>query len=131
VVQPIIWKEITTALEGRAIGGSWAVEDGRVKVRTALGEKSAPLEEANGVWVAWRLLREMAAEGRAPQSARFLCTMKKASAQKQARPNKTVACPQIIPPLCAGLRRFVETDVRRAATPKAQLLRSEELARLL
>jgi hypothetical protein len=65
VAQPIIWKEITTALEGRAIGGSWAVEDGRVKVRTALGEKSAPLEEANGVWVAWRLLREMAAEGKA------------------------------------------------------------------
>jgi len=65
VAQPIIWKEITTALEGRAIGGWWAIEDGRVRVRTAFGEKSAPLEEANGVWVAWRLLREMAAEGKA------------------------------------------------------------------
>jgi hypothetical protein len=65
VAQPIIWKEIATAFEGRAIGGSWAIEDGRVRVRTALGEKSAPLEEANGVWVAWRLLREMAAEGKA------------------------------------------------------------------
>jgi hypothetical protein len=51
VAQPIIWKEITTAFEGRAIGGSRAVEDGHVRVRTALGEKSAPLEEANGVWV--------------------------------------------------------------------------------
>jgi hypothetical protein len=63
--QPIIWKKITTALEGRTIGGSWAVEGGRVRVRTALGEKSVPLKEANGVWVAWRLLREMAAEGKA------------------------------------------------------------------
>jgi hypothetical protein len=65
VPQPIIWKEITTAFEGRAIGGSWAIEDGRVRVRTALGEKSAPLEETNEVWLAFRLLREMAAEGKA------------------------------------------------------------------
>jgi hypothetical protein len=61
----IIWKEITTAFEGRAIGGSWAVENGMVRVRNALGEKVTPLEEGNGVWVAWRLLREMAAEGKA------------------------------------------------------------------
>jgi hypothetical protein len=61
----IIWKEITTAFEGRAVGGLWAVEKGIVRVRTALGEKVGPLEEANGVWVAWRLLREMAAEGKA------------------------------------------------------------------
>jgi hypothetical protein len=54
--------------------------------------------------------------------ARFLCTMKKASAQKQARPNKTVACPQSMPQLNLGLRRFVEASVRRAATPKAQAL---------
>ena len=65
VAAPIIWKEITTAFGGRAIGGSWAVEDGHIRVRTTLGEKSAPLEEADGVWVAWRLLREMAAEGKA------------------------------------------------------------------
>ena len=61
----IIWKEITTAFEGRAIGGSWAVEHGIVRVRTALGEKVAPLDETNGIWVAWRLLPEMAAEGKA------------------------------------------------------------------
>ncbi|MGC2081638.1 MAG: hypothetical protein WA728_37585 [Xanthobacteraceae bacterium] len=30
-----------------------------------IGEKSAPLEKADGVWLAWRLLREMAAEGKA------------------------------------------------------------------
>ena len=48
MAQPVIWKEITTAFEGRAIGGSWAVEEGHVRVKTALGEKSAPLEEADG-----------------------------------------------------------------------------------
>ncbi|MFY9838437.1 MAG: hypothetical protein WAK55_18590 [Xanthobacteraceae bacterium] len=66
MAQPIVWKEITTAFEGRAIGGSWAVENGIVRIRTALGEKVAPLEEGKtGVWIAWRLLREMAAEGKA------------------------------------------------------------------
>lgn len=65
VSQPIIWKEITTAFNGRAIGGLWAVEDGVVRVRTRLGEKAAPIEEADGIWVAWRILREMAAEGKA------------------------------------------------------------------
>ena len=65
MAQPIIWKDITTAFEGRAIGGSWAVVDGVVRVKTTLGEKVAPLEEANGIWLAWRLLREMAADGKA------------------------------------------------------------------
>jgi len=32
---------------------AWAVEHGHIRVRTALGEKAAPLEEANGIWVAW------------------------------------------------------------------------------
>jgi len=58
-------KRLRLPFNGRAIGGSWAVEDGVVKVRTTFGEKVATLEEANGVWVAWRLLREMAAEGKA------------------------------------------------------------------
>jgi hypothetical protein len=62
---PFIWKDISTTFEGRLIGGSWAVENGIVKVKTSLGEKTAPLEEANGIWVAWRLLRELAAEGKA------------------------------------------------------------------
>ncbi|MGC2081002.1 MAG: hypothetical protein WA728_34325 [Xanthobacteraceae bacterium] len=62
---PAVWKEITTGFKGRAIGGSWTVENGIVRVRTTLGEKTSPLEEAEGVWVAWRLLREMAEEGKA------------------------------------------------------------------
>jgi hypothetical protein len=65
VDQPIVWKEITSAFNGHAIGGLWTIEAGLVRVRTTLGEKAAPLEEADGVWVAWRLLREMAAEGKA------------------------------------------------------------------
>jgi hypothetical protein len=65
VVAPILWKEISTAFEGRPIGGLWVVENGIVKVNTTLGEKTAPLEEANGLWVAWRLWRELAADGKA------------------------------------------------------------------
>jgi hypothetical protein len=65
VAQPIIWKEMTTAYNGRAIAGSWAVDNGVVKVRTTFGGKAAPLDGADGVWIAWRLLREMAAEGKA------------------------------------------------------------------
>jgi hypothetical protein len=65
VAQPIIWKEMTTAYNGRAIAGSWAVENGFVRVRSTFGEKTAPLEGTDGVWIAWRLLREMAAQGKA------------------------------------------------------------------
>jgi hypothetical protein len=49
VAQPIIWKEITTAFNGRAIGGSWAIEGGIVRVRTKLGEKVATLESQRGL----------------------------------------------------------------------------------
>jgi hypothetical protein len=65
VAASIIWKEITTAFKGRLTGGSYAVENEIVRVRTPLGEKVAALEGTNAVWVAWRLLREMASEGKA------------------------------------------------------------------
>ena len=61
---PIIWKQINTAFKGRTVRGSYAVED-IVRVRTRLGEKAAELEGTNAAFVAWRLLREMAAEGKA------------------------------------------------------------------
>jgi hypothetical protein len=61
----LIWKEITTAVNGRMVGASYAVENEIVRVRTPLGEKVAELEGANAVWVAWRLVREMASEGKA------------------------------------------------------------------
>jgi len=62
---PIVWKEITVWFRGRMIGGSYAVEDGSVRVKTSLGERSAQLRGANAGLVAWRLLRKLAAEGKA------------------------------------------------------------------
>jgi hypothetical protein len=62
---PIIWKEITTVFKGRAISGAYAVENGIVKVRTREGEKANKLGGTNAIWVAGRLLRELAAEGKA------------------------------------------------------------------
>jgi len=44
---PIIWKQIDTAFKGRAVGGSYAVEDRIVRVRTPLGEKTAEFEGTN------------------------------------------------------------------------------------
>ena len=60
VEKPIFWKQITTEFRGRAVSGSYAVEDGGMKVRTPDGEKTAPLVGAGG----GRLLRELAAEGK-------------------------------------------------------------------
>jgi hypothetical protein len=66
VPAPIIWKEITTAFKGRMIGGSYAVEDKIVRVKTTLGKKVALRDEGpNAALLAWRLLRELAAEGKA------------------------------------------------------------------
>jgi uncharacterized protein (UPF0548 family) len=62
---PIIWKDVTTAFNGRMIAGWYAVEDDIVKVQTTLGEKEAQLRGTNAALVAWRPLREMAAEGKA------------------------------------------------------------------
>jgi hypothetical protein len=60
VEKPILWKQITTEFRGRAVSGSYAVEDGGVKVGTPDGEKTAPLVGAGG----GRLLRELDAEGK-------------------------------------------------------------------
>jgi hypothetical protein len=47
------------------VRGSYAVEDGTVKVKTADGEKATRLMGTNAIWAARRLLRELAAEGKA------------------------------------------------------------------
>ena len=65
VEKPILWKQITTVFRGRAVTGSYAVEDATVKVRTSSGEKTAQLVGAGAIWIAGRLLRELAAEGKA------------------------------------------------------------------
>ena len=62
---PIIWREITTVFKGRVVRGSYAVEDGTVKVRTEQGEKTTQLRGTNAIWAAGHLLRELAAEGKA------------------------------------------------------------------
>jgi hypothetical protein len=61
----LIWNEITTAFKGAAIKGSYAVEDAMVIVRTPYGEKAAQLIGTNAIWIAARLLRELAANGKA------------------------------------------------------------------
>jgi hypothetical protein len=48
VEKPILWKQITAEFRGRAVSGSYAVEDGGVKVGTPDGEKTAPLVGAGG-----------------------------------------------------------------------------------
>jgi hypothetical protein len=65
VETPIIWRETTTVFKGRVVRGSYSVENGTVKVRTADGEKATPLRGTNAIWAAQRLLRELAAEGKA------------------------------------------------------------------
>jgi hypothetical protein len=65
VEKPILWKQITIVFRGRTVNGSYAVEGGIVKVRTAKGEKTARLGSVNEIWLAGCLLRELAEEGKA------------------------------------------------------------------
>ena len=65
MVTQIIWREITTVFKGRVVHGKYAVEDATVKVKTADGEKATQLKGTNVIWAAGRLLRELAAEGKA------------------------------------------------------------------
>ena len=61
------WTHITTGFEGRAVNGSFAVEDGMVIVKSFRGdERRSQIEErANPIWTAVRLLRDLAAAGKA------------------------------------------------------------------
>jgi hypothetical protein len=65
VEKSILWKQITTEFRGRAVDGSYAVEGGTVKVRTPRGEKTTQLVGLGAIWIAGRLWRELAAEGKA------------------------------------------------------------------
>jgi len=66
VQKPTDWIEITTGFNGRAIHGSYAVEDGIVKVKTPRGERATQVEGvSNPIWLAVWLLRELAKEGKA------------------------------------------------------------------
>ncbi len=64
VAKLTVWKRITTEFNGRLVNGSYAVEDAVVKVKTWRGEKAIQLDNCNSIWVAGRLLLELAAEGK-------------------------------------------------------------------
>ena len=61
------WTYITTGFEGRAVNGSFAVEDGMVIVKGSRGdEKRSQIEGGvNPIWTAVRLLRDLTAAGKA------------------------------------------------------------------
>ena len=61
MTKPTDWIQITTGFNSRAVHGSYAVEDGMVKVKTARGEKATQVEGvSNPIWLAVWLLRELA-----------------------------------------------------------------------
>jgi hypothetical protein len=59
-----VWQQITVEISGHLLSGSYAVEDGIVKVKTLYGEKATQIGPFNSEWVARRLLEELAAEGK-------------------------------------------------------------------
>lgn len=59
-----VWHQITIEFSGHQLSGSYAVEDGMVKVKTPYGEKATQVGSFNSEWVARRLLEELAAEGK-------------------------------------------------------------------
>jgi hypothetical protein len=60
-----IWNQITTEFYGRSVYGSYVISDGMLTVKTPRGEKAAQLGNSNSHFLTERLLRELAAEGKA------------------------------------------------------------------
>ena len=56
-----VWKKITAEFSGHPLSGSYAIEDGMVKVKTPHGEKATQIGSFNPEWV----VQELAEEGRA------------------------------------------------------------------
>jgi len=62
----VIWREFTTEFLGRVVKGSYSMSrDGLVTVRTLRDSKTIHLGGSPAIFVARRLLRELAAEGKA------------------------------------------------------------------
>jgi glutamine synthetase len=59
------WREITVEFNGRPVSGSYTVENRIVVVRVPHGVKSREVDTMGPAWLAFRLLRELAAEGKA------------------------------------------------------------------
>jgi hypothetical protein len=51
-----VWQQITVGFNGHSLSGSYAVENGVVKVKTPFGEKADSKSPFNSDWVARRLL---------------------------------------------------------------------------
>jgi hypothetical protein len=59
-----VWQRVTVEFNGHSLSGSYAVENGVVKVKTPFGEKTDSSSPFNSMWVARRLLEELATEGK-------------------------------------------------------------------
>jgi hypothetical protein len=60
-----VWEKVIAEFDGRPISGSFAVEQGMVKVTTLKGQRATQVGVFNTTWLARYLLRELAAEGKA------------------------------------------------------------------
>lgn len=63
-----VWNQITTEFYGRRVYGSYVIESETLTVKTPRGEKATRLGGSNPDWLAARLLRELAAEGKQKES---------------------------------------------------------------
>ena len=59
-----VWEKVIAEFDGRLVSGSFAVDQGMVKVKTLKGQGATQVGVFNTTWLA-RLLRELAAEGKA------------------------------------------------------------------
>jgi len=46
-----VWQQVTAEFDGRPLSGSYAIEDGMVKVKTLHGEKATQIGSFNPAWV--------------------------------------------------------------------------------
>jgi hypothetical protein len=61
-----IWNQITTQFFGRSVYGSYVIQDRTLTVKARRGEKATThVDGSDPIWLAERLLRELAANGKA------------------------------------------------------------------
>jgi hypothetical protein len=60
-----VWEKVIAEFDGRLVSGSFAVDQGMVKVKTLKGQGATQVGVFNTTWLARCLLRELAAEGKA------------------------------------------------------------------
>ena len=60
-----VWNQVTTEFYGRRVYASYVIEGGMLKVKTPRGERATQFGGSNPDLLAARLLRELAAEGKA------------------------------------------------------------------